>query len=147
MSVQAGAVTVLTLVSLLRLAPAQAYCFDLASQRYGVPVPLLRAVAQQESAGNPQARNLNRDGSVDIGLMQINSRWLPVLARHGLHAQDLWDPCVSVLVGAWILHGNFARWGPTTQALGAYNSGDPVRREQYAQQVLRRLRPGAARAH
>lgn len=120
---------------------AQAHCYELASQRYGVPASLLRAVALQESAGQAHARHLNRDGSVDIGLMQINSRWLPMLARHGVHAQDLWDPCVSVLVGAWILHGNFARLGPTTQALGAYNSSDPVRREHYARQVLQRLRP------
>jgi hypothetical protein len=27
----------------------------------------------------------NRDGSQDLGLMQINTRWLPVLARHTRH--------------------------------------------------------------
>jgi hypothetical protein len=35
--------------------------------------PLMAAVALAESAGNPNASNLNNDGSVDQGLWQINS--------------------------------------------------------------------------
>lgn len=119
--------------------PVLAHCFDLASQRYRVPAPLLRAIAEQESRHQPHASNRNVNGSVDIGLMQINSQWLPTLRQHGIESQDLWDPCVNVLVGAWILHKNFQRYGYNTQGLGAYNSGDPKRRERYAAEVLKRL--------
>ena len=118
---------------------ANAHCFDLASRQYAVPAALLRAIAQQESALNPRAVNTNRNGSVDMGLMQINSQWLGVLRRHGISARDLWDPCVNVLVGAWILANNFARMGFNAQALGAYNSSEPAQRERYARQVLKRL--------
>jgi soluble lytic murein transglycosylase-like protein len=119
---------------------AQANCFDLAAQRYQVPVQLLQAIAMQESGGRPDAINRsNANGSYDIGMMQINSFWLPRLARHGIQEKDLFDPCVSVLVGAWILSDNFARLGYNTQGLGAYNARSPDKRERYARAVLGRL--------
>lgn len=118
---------------------AHAACFELAAQRYKVPAPLLKAIAQQESGGRSHAVNRNANGSSDIGLMQINSAWLPTLARHGIAQQHLYDPCVSALVGAWILSNNFARLGYTLQGLGAYNAVSPDKRERYARQVLRRL--------
>lgn len=116
-----------------------AACFKQAAQRYAVPVQLLEAIALQESGGNVHAINRNSNGSFDMGLMQINSAWLPTLKRHGIVAQHLWDPCVNVLVGAWILSDNFSRLGYTTQGLGAYNAVSPHKREIYARQVLSRL--------
>lgn len=116
-------------------------CFDRAGRSYAVAPELLRAIARQESSMNPRAFNRNRDGSVDIGLMQINSRWLPLLARHGIRPAELWEPCVNVMVGAWVLAGNFRTLGYTTRALGAYNAAHPARREAYARQVLARLAP------
>lgn len=118
---------------------AQASCFEHAAQRYGVPVVLLQAIAQQESGGRATAINVNRNGSRDIGLMQINSGWMHTLARHGIDERDLYDPCVNTLVGAWILANNFARHGYTTQGLGAYNAVSPDKRERYARQVLQRV--------
>lgn len=118
---------------------SHAGCFELAAQRYKVPAPLLKAIALQESGGRAHAVNRNTNGSTDIGLMQINSAWLPTLARHGIAEQHLFDPCVSALVGAWILSNNFARLGYTRQGLGAYNAVSPHKRERYARQVLQRL--------
>jgi soluble lytic murein transglycosylase-like protein len=119
-------------------------CFDLAAQRYNVSPALLQAIAQHESGGRATVVSTNSNGSRDIGLMQINSSWLPTLARHGISERDLFDPCVNVLVGAWILSSNFARLGYTTQGLGAYNAASPDKRERYAQQVLRRMTQVAA---
>lgn len=119
--------------------PSHAQCFELAEQHYGVSAALLRAVAEQESSMNPLAFHRNTNGSWDAGLMQINSRWLPLLKRHGIEAHDLLDGCTSVLIGAWILANNFRRMGKTTQALGAYNAANPQIRERYARQVLSKL--------
>ena len=64
----------------------------------------LAAIATVESAGNPHARNVNANsGTVDAGLMQINSQHLRELARHGITESDLFEPCTSIQVGAWIL--------------------------------------------
>lgn len=116
-----------------------AQCFEWASRRYGMSTHLLQAIALQESGLNPRAVNRNTNGSTDIGLMQINSSWTPVLARYGIRTEDLWDPCTNILVGAWILGDNLARLGPTVEALGAYNARDPVKRAAYAHKVLQRL--------
>jgi soluble lytic murein transglycosylase-like protein len=115
---------------------ANAHCFKEASARYNVPASLLKAIAKHESGGRIHAVNTNTNGSRDIGLMQINSGWLPVLQRHGLKEQDLYDPCVNVLIAAWILSNNFQRLGYTTQGLGAYNAVTPWKRERYARQIL-----------
>ena len=63
--------------------PAQA-CWDDAAQRYQVSSALLYAIARTESGLNPQAIGRNGNGSRDIGVMQINSPWLPTLASHGI---------------------------------------------------------------
>ncbi|MFX1678663.1 lytic transglycosylase domain-containing protein [Mitsuaria sp. CC2] len=112
-------------------------CFLLAGERYGVSPLLLKAVARQESGLDPAASNRNANGSTDTGLMQINSSWLPILARYGVNASDLRVPCVNILVGAWILGSNFRSMGTTADALGAYNARDPAKRLAYARQVLR----------
>lgn len=113
-------------------------CFRWAGQRYGLSPTLLQAIAQQESGINPRAINRNTNGSYDIGMMQINSSWLPKLKRHGILEPDLWEPCTNILVGAWILSSNIRELGPTLNALGAYNARHPERRLAYARQVLRR---------
>ncbi|MFM7698729.1 MAG: lytic transglycosylase domain-containing protein [Limnohabitans sp.] len=115
---------------------SHSHCFTEAAKRYNVPQALLVAIAKHESGGRTTAINHNRNDTRDIGLMQINSAWLPFLARHGLKEQDLFDPCVNVLIGAWILSNNFVRLGYNTQGLGAYNAATPWKRERYARQIL-----------
>ena len=112
------------------------HCFKEASERYCVSQTLLMAIATHESGGNVAAIHHNPNGTRDIGLMQINSAWLPFLARHGLQEKDLYDPCVNLLVAAWILSHNFQRLGHTTQGLGAYNAATPWKRERYARKIL-----------
>lgn len=136
-----GLVGTIGALAMMAGSPLRADCFDAAGLQYQVSPALLRAVAQQESSLNPRAINRNRNGSFDIGLMQINSSWLPLLARHGIREQDLWEPCTNVMVGAWILGSNFKRMGVTIAALGAYNTSNPDGRQRYARQVLARLTP------
>lgn len=135
--------TLRLVLTLLCLAgTAQANCWQLAASRYHVDPLLLYAIAKVESGLNPSARNLNSDGSQDIGLMQINSRHLPALARFGITEQHLiTQPCTSVMVGAWILAGFIREQGYGWQAVGAYNAGAKpdreARRSRYALAVWR----------
>ncbi|WP_191489546.1 lytic transglycosylase domain-containing protein [Pseudomonas sp. FEN] len=117
-----------------------ANCFQDAGERYHIDPLLLYAIAQVESGLNPQARNNNRDGSQDIGLMQINSRHLGRLAAFGIGERNLLDePCTSVMAGAWILAQLVQQFGYGWQAVGAYNAGAGsernANRSRYAQRV------------
>ena len=114
-------------------------CFAQAGQHYGIHPALLEAVARHESNLNPRAIGRNTNGSVDIGLMQINTQHLPTLARAGISREHLFDPCTNIAVGAWVLAGAIRRHGMTWEAVGAYNSSIPTRRRWYAGKVAAQL--------
>lgn len=46
----------------------------------GIPPHVALSVAWRESRLRPDAEHRNRDGSVDRGVMQLNSRWHPPMA-------------------------------------------------------------------
>ena len=114
-------------------------CWKEAATRYGVNEQLLYAIAKTESGLNPSAINRNKNGSYDIGLMQINSSWFPVLRKYGLSEAHVWDPCTNIQVGAWILAQNMYRLGNSWEAVGAYNSSKAPYRLRYAQKVFKNL--------
>ncbi len=118
---------------------APATCWEQAARRHQVNPYLLVAIAEVESGLRPGAIGRNTNGSIDIGLMQINSLWLPELQRHGIAPRDLLDPCVSVHVGAWVLAQKMRLHGNTWTAVGAYNAGSAVLRERYARKVIEAL--------
>jgi len=112
-------------------------CFIGAGQMYGVSPSLLRAIAYVESTYHPQARNLNSDGSEDLGLMQINSWWLPKLAPYGINREMLLsDACTNVHIGAWILSQEIQQLGPSWRAVGAYNAKSSDKARRYARRVF-----------
>jgi type IV secretion system protein VirB1 len=113
----------------------------------------LEAIISVESGGKPLALNVNglsvqpppardireavnvaasfiaRGYSVDLGLMQVNSRNLVAL---GLTLQQVLDPCTNIRGGATILTADYAEAARTRgegqpalqAALSAYNTGD-----------------------
>jgi len=118
-------------------------CFARAEEVYGVPAWLLWGVAKVESGFNPRALNTkNANGTWDIGLMQINSRWLPVLSRYGIRAEDLWDICTNIMVGAWVMAQNIHRMGWRWEAIGAYNARSKDKRVKYAWKIYRAVSGG-----
>lgn len=126
---------VVVLFCLLQAGNTHADCLDDAALYYEIDSGLLRAIAKTESGMRPDAINRNTDGSVDIGLMQINSSWLPKLARAGITEQSLWNACTNAYVGAWILRLNVARFGLTWKAIGAYNAASSDKQYIYAKKI------------
>lgn len=140
---QPFALGVLSLYLLLGSSAAHAAgncTWESAAARYGVNPYVLYAIAQQESSLNPGAMNNNLNGSIDFGLTQINSQWLPHLKQFGINAHNLMDPCTNLHVGAYILALSVRQHGNTWNAIGAYHSSTPSRRDRYARSIYQRLR-------
>lgn len=116
------------------------FCFQEASDRYGIPVEVLMSIAKQESgmrAGLPPS--WNKDGSYDVGVMRINSNWY----YWSPEIRELWDqledPCTNVQVGAWLLSKCIKEYGYNWKGIGCYNSRTPKKNEKYAKEVARQL--------
>lgn len=132
----------------LPLFSAQATCWQEAGARYGIEPELLQAIAIVESNGNTAAINKNRNGSLDVGLMQINSIHFRALRKFSISQKDLLnDPCQSVMAGAWILAGQIQQFGYTWDAVGAYNAGtaNTPKRHALRQQYIKKVAPHYAR--
>jgi soluble lytic murein transglycosylase-like protein len=137
-----SAMRTLVIAAMIATSGPAAACWNEVGQKYGINPYLLHAIAKTESNLNPKAINRsNKNGTYDVGLMQINSSWFPILAKHGITEADLYQPCVSIEVGAWILAQNIRRHGYSWNAVGAYNSGNPQIRLKYASKVYRNLPP------
>lgn len=99
-------------------------CFFSASSLYGVDPALLVAIANVESGIDMSAVNINKNGSADFGLMQINSHWEGTLRDLGISYDEVkTSACLNIHVGAWVLATNFSRTGIDWLAVGAYNAG------------------------
>lgn len=116
---------------------------SIAAKYSGLNPYLLYAIAKQESSLNPKVVSRpNSNGTVDIGLMQINSAWLPTLSsRFGISRSDLFRSCVNLDVGAWILYENFKTFGYSWRAIGAYNAKSEDKRLAYVRKVYRYVPP------
>lgn len=127
--------------SFLLPAAAHAWCFEEAGARYGVSPLLLRSIASHESRFNEKLIHRNKDGSVDVGLMGINSFWFGHLSRFGVSSQSLLDACTNIVAGAWILSLSIKKHGLTWKAVGDYHSpNSPSRQVLYANLIYAEMR-------
>lgn len=111
-------------------------CFSEAAERHGLSKRMLVAIAKTESSFKPHVVGpKNANGTYDIGMMQINSAWLPTLSKFGISQRDLFNACTNIHVGAWILASNIGRYGHTWKAVGAYNAVSPEKQMQYIAKV------------
>lgn len=113
------------LLGVLHAGLAQGFCFQAAEERTGLPAALIEAVAKAESNLNPSAVNTShkaKTGTVDLGLMQVNSGNLGRLGNGITRDKLLDDPCLNTLVGASILAEKVRALGYGWTAIGAYNA-------------------------
>lgn len=115
-------------------------CWEEVGRRYNINPYLLAAIAKTESNFNANAVRQNTNGTRDIGVMQVNTIWLPVLARYGVTEAQLYDPCTNITVGAWILSQQQGKYGNTWEAVGTYHSKTPSFKWKYADRVQTNLR-------
>jgi len=103
-------------------------CVAAMESHYRLPSGIVQRIIATESGGNPSAVNrANRNGTVDYGLMQVNSSHLPRLRGYGVDEKVLLDqPCANIAVGASILRDALDETrGALIPALSIYNTGRP----------------------
>jgi len=115
------------------------HCVGQAAAFHRVNADILHAIILVESDGRPSVVNRNRNGTLDIGMAQINSIHLPELSRYGIQAEHLFDECVAAFVAAWHYGRQVRRLGNTWQAIGAYHSRTPQHNQRYQRLVFERL--------
>lgn len=110
-------------------------CIASAASRYAVPVDLVRAVIRTEG-GKTGAISGNKNGSYDMGLMQVNSIHLPEMKRYGITRDYLINnECINIHIGTFILHRALSESQDFWRGVGAYNSKTPVHNERYRKKV------------
>ena len=136
--------SVLAGLSLLILSHSAmgADCFETAGKDAGIDPDLLRAIAWQESRLHYDVIGKNPVTGYGMGLMQIDSQHLGNMKARGIDRELLIsDICTNIYSGALILAKAFNKWGPTWEAVGAYNAGfartqkQHLRRMAYARKV------------
>jgi hypothetical protein len=117
-------------------------CMIAAATFHHLPVRALAAI-QSVEGGAVGSVSANKDGTADLGVMQVNSQWVPAVARATraaepvVRARLIQDGCYSVKVAAAILdvykaeaHGNIL------EAVGFYHSHTPDLKAAYQTKVL-----------
>jgi len=106
-------------------------CIIPAATVHQVNEHVLRAILKIESNLNPRAVGKNTNGSIDVGIAQINSIHFRELSKFGVKPEHLLDACVGTYVAAWLLRSVIARHGNTWEGIAHYHSGTPYFNRRY----------------
>jgi hypothetical protein len=118
-------------------------CMLTVSQFYHLPPRVLPSI-QVVEAGQPGTISRNFNGTGDLGVMQVNTIWVPYLARSWhlsppvVARQLIEDPCFNIVAAGAIMriYLDEAR-GDAIQAVGYYHSHTPERATYYQIKVIR----------
>ena len=121
------------------LVPVTAACILAASQIQNIH-PMNIITIMKVEGGKVGEYSKNKNGSVDLGPMQINNKvWVPVVAEEYFKGNEdtaytrlLNDGCFNVHVGAWILRKNIDRSnGDVLEGIGRYHSSTQKHKKRY----------------
>ncbi len=102
---------------------ARIQCVVAAAARYSVPPDLIRAVLRQENGCGKRSAP-NKNGTVDLGCMQINSSHVPWLRGYGITAAMVqFNDCLNIQLGAYFLRQSLNAGPDFWRGVGVYNSG------------------------
>jgi hypothetical protein len=121
-------------------------CMALVASLYNLPPRVLPSIHAVEGGGLSTV-HMNLDGTEDLGLMQINTRWLPMLARYtrspeiSVRQNLLGRSCYNIAAAGFIMRiyldetsGNLMR------AIGNYHSHTPALNQAYQTKVMQSAR-------
>lgn len=107
-------------------------CLLDASKRFRVPVSVILTILDVEG-GEIGSREGNRNGTWDLGPMQVNTCHLPEVAGFGITKRDLENNgCLNIQVGTWLLRNHLnATGGNVLESVGRYHSRNQPYKSRY----------------
>ena len=116
---------------------ARIVCSIQEAQHYGIPPAVMLAVAQIEG-GRPGQAVRNKNGSFDLGPMQLNTSWLVTLRPYGVDPRwALARGCYPYQLAAWRIHNHVVQdRGDYWTRVANYHSRTPVYNRPYRAQVI-----------
>lgn len=121
-------------------------CIIPASTYHGINPWILRTVLFVESSLNPAAFGKNTNGTIDIGIGQINSMHLPELKKYGIESAHLTDACICTYVSGWYLKKAITERGNTWEGIASYHSRTPAFNQKYQRLLINELQRSQALA-
>ena len=117
-------------------------CMALVASVYSLPPRVLPAIHALEG-GVPGSISHNADGSEDLGVMQVNTRWLPPLARvsrlptEEVRRRLVVEPCFNIAAAGLIMRSYLVEThGDLMRAIGDYHSHTPALNVDYQARVV-----------
>jgi hypothetical protein len=117
-------------------------CMALVASLYHLPPRVLPSIHAVEGGG-PGTVHRNRDGSEDLGVMQVNTIWIKPLAAYThldettLRTRLVWQPCFNIAAAGAILRNYIDEaHGDLMLAIGDYHSHTPALGAQYRARVM-----------
>src|ERR1051325_4147287 len=124
------------------MAIAYLACMLAVSTQLNLPPRVLPAI-QAVEGGQVGMSRTNANGTADLGVMQVNSSWLPTLSRltglpqDVLRARLVDDGCFNIAVaGALLRFYLHETKGDLLAAVGNYHSHTPERHRAYQDKLL-----------
>jgi hypothetical protein len=127
-------------------------CMLATANFYHLPPRVLPSI-QAVEGGYPGAEHVNTDGSTDLGVMQINTRWVRPINAYVAYvtrapsSEDqtrrrlVADPCFNIAAAGLILRAEWERAGHDwPAAVGNYHSHTAGLHQSYLAQVIARAR-------
>lgn len=117
-------------------------CMALVASIYHLPPRVLPSIARVEGGTNGSVHH-NVNGSDDLGVMQVNTLWLPALSRYTrlptslVRARLTSQPCFNIAAAGAILRTYLAQDdGHLMQAIGDYHSHTAPLNQAYRIKVV-----------
>ncbi len=118
-------------------------CMALVAQIYALPPRVLPAI-QHVEGGQPGLVRTNTNGTQDLGIMQINTIWLPYLSAYSRRSQAdvranlLTNACFNIAAAGLIMRIYLDETaGDLLRAVGNYHSHTTTLNQNYQAKVLR----------
>jgi hypothetical protein len=117
-------------------------CMALVAQVYGLPPRVLPSI-QAVEGGGPGIVHVNQNGSEDLGVMQVNTLWIPVVAAYSHLAPGevrdklLNHACFNIAAAGLIMRTYLTESrGDLMRAVGNYHSHTPALHSVYRLKVM-----------